>query len=158
MRLYLDCEYNGFGGELLSIALVGGYGNPFYRIVDDTTEIPTQWVRDNVMPALTAFPGHAIRATGQAIRCELGAFLRKYHKVHIVANRPEAVIHFCRLLMLDMSGKWMDTPPLTMSILHINARAPLSHNALANAFGLMLTVRNTPSSIESEAEDVVADA
>ena len=35
MRYFLDCEYNGFGGELISLALVPEHGDhEFYAVLE----------------------------------------------------------------------------------------------------------------------------
>ncbi len=34
MNLFLDCEFNGFGGELISMALVDEHGLFFYEVLE----------------------------------------------------------------------------------------------------------------------------
>jgi hypothetical protein len=52
MRYFLDTEFNGFGGELISIALVPEVQSlaPFYEAIECTN--PIAWVKDNVLPVL----------------------------------------------------------------------------------------------------------
>lgn len=50
MKLFLDCEFNGFGGELISMALVDEQGKYFYEVLPCPQPIP--WVQENVMPKL----------------------------------------------------------------------------------------------------------
>lgn len=33
MRIYVDCEFNGFGGELMSMALVAEDGREWYNVL-----------------------------------------------------------------------------------------------------------------------------
>ncbi|MCC8979072.1 hypothetical protein [Bradyrhizobium acaciae] len=56
MRYFLDAEFNGFGGELLSIALVPQDDAlpAFYEAV--ICEHPTAWVREHVEPVLDKHP------------------------------------------------------------------------------------------------------
>lgn len=34
MKLFLDTEFNGWGGDLISMALVPAMGEPFYCVLD----------------------------------------------------------------------------------------------------------------------------
>ena len=47
MKLFLDCEFNGFGGELISMALVDENERYFYEVLPCIN--PTAWVLDNVI-------------------------------------------------------------------------------------------------------------
>ena len=51
MRYFLDTEYDGFGGTLLSLALVPeDGGEEFYVVIAGEAEVP--WVQRHVMPFL----------------------------------------------------------------------------------------------------------
>jgi hypothetical protein len=50
MKLFLDCEFNGFGGELISMALVDENEKYFYEVLPCMN--PTSWVFNNVIPIL----------------------------------------------------------------------------------------------------------
>ena len=54
MKLFLDCEFNGFGGELISMALVDENEDFLYEVLPCTN--PTSWVKDNVIPKLKKQP------------------------------------------------------------------------------------------------------
>lgn len=136
MILYLDCEFNGFGGELLSVALVPEIGDSFYRIISDTKEPPTEWVAEHVLPLLSAFPGASERGTRGEIRSSLQAYLRRFTRIHIVADWPEDIAHFCRLLLTDVPGERISTPPLTLEIIRVDCPSAMPHNALADATGI----------------------
>jgi len=56
MALYLDTEFNGFGGELISIALHNTEGPGYYEVVEEKLAYPKQWVIENVMPVLNKPP------------------------------------------------------------------------------------------------------
>ena len=53
-NLYIDCEFNEFGGQLISMALVTGTGFEFYEVLDCPN--PGPWVKDNVIPILGKEP------------------------------------------------------------------------------------------------------
>jgi hypothetical protein len=50
MKLFLDCEFNGFGGELISMALVDENERYFYEVLPCINL--TSWVLNNVIPIL----------------------------------------------------------------------------------------------------------
>lgn len=136
MKLYLDCEFNGFRGELISIALVSACGTCFYRIVSDTIERPTQWVSEHVIPLLESYCGMCARGTRSEIRSDLEVFLAQFDSIHVVADWPEDIMHFCKLLLTDVPGHRINTPPLTMEIVRVDCSSELPHNALADAIGI----------------------
>lgn len=136
MRLFLDCEFNEFQGELISMALVAEDGREWYEVVP--CDAPGPWVAQHVMPILgkPALPDKA------ALTASLDMFLRQFDTVHVVADWPEDIAHFCQALIVGPGYK-INTPPLTMEILRVGSTSALPHNALADARGLRdaLTLR-----------------
>ena len=59
-RYFLDTEYNGWGGGLLSLALVPDHGEELYLTLgwEGTLE---QWVERNVLPYLDTVPPGSFR-------------------------------------------------------------------------------------------------
>ena len=55
MRYFLDTEYNGVGGALLSLALVPDNGDDFYLTLR-TDEPIAEWVEQHVIPYLDMVP------------------------------------------------------------------------------------------------------
>ena len=55
MRYFLDTEFNGFGGALLSLALVPEDGDEFYATIQSEVA-PLPWVEQNVVPFLDHVP------------------------------------------------------------------------------------------------------
>lgn len=129
MRLFLDCEYNDFGGDLISIALVAEDGREFYEVLP--CEAPSPWAAQNVMVILgkTPLPGPAHLAF------KLFEFLHQFDAIHVIADWPEDIAHFCNALVTG-PGMRVDTPPLTMEVLRIDADSDTPHNALADARGI----------------------
>ena len=128
MRLFIDGEWNGFGGELISMALVAEDGREFYA--EFGCDNPQPWVAENVMPKLVG-----TRESIESARVRLSLFLAQFDAVHIVADWPEDIERFCRLLITG-PGTRIDTPPLTMEVLRVDAPSENPHNALADARGL----------------------
>lgn len=131
MNLYLDTEFNGFGGELISLALVGD-DDSWYECLD--CKNPTKWVNKNVIPNLEKIP-----ISKSAFQESLGAFLRQFNNIAIIANWPEDFKHFCDCLIID-GDKCINTPPITMLLrrdLKANNYSKVEHNALSDAVALM---------------------
>ena len=55
MRYFLDTEYNGWGGALLSLALVPEDGEELYLTLDWSGSLE-QWVERHVVPYLDMVP------------------------------------------------------------------------------------------------------
>ena len=56
MRYFLDTEFNGFGGELISIALVPEYGDQEFYAVLPLPAYLHPWVERHVIPYLGNVP------------------------------------------------------------------------------------------------------
>lgn len=128
MRLFLDCEFNEFRGALISMALVDENGREWYEVVP--CDNPGDWVTQHVMPILDRGP-----VSIPLMQASLSAWLALYDSVHIVADWPEDIAHFCNSLITG-PGTRISTPPLTMEVLRIDAASELPHNALADARGI----------------------
>lgn len=128
MRLFLDCEFNEFRGELISMALVAEDGREWYASLG--CENPGPWVAQNVMPILGA-PTIRMGEFQDSLR----NWLSQFKEIHVVADWPEDIAHFCSVLITG-PGYRLDTPPLTMEVVRIDAASALPHNALADARGI----------------------
>lgn len=129
MRLFLDCEFNGFKGDLISMALVAEDGREWYEVVP--CEHVVEWVAENVIPKLNRAPLKNMRE----LTSSLFAFLLQFETIHVVADWPEDIVHFCQALIIG-PGKRISTPPLTMEVLRINSKSVIPHNALCDARGI----------------------
>jgi hypothetical protein len=133
MKLFLDCEFNGFGGELISLALVDENQQSFYEVLECPHPVP--WVKDHVIPRLNQ-PSIPLKQ----FQSRLQIFLFQYEYLEIIADWPEDFALFSRSLVLS-AGKCIRTPPLTMQLwmedpieTHVASENP--HNALADAQAL----------------------
>jgi hypothetical protein len=126
--LWIDCEFNEFKGELISMALVDASGLEFYEVLP--CENPGNWVKQHVMPILGKKP-----ITKEEFQDKLQDFLMQFPEIHVVADWPEDLSHFCNALITG-PGKRLNTPPLSMEIIRVNASSDLPHNALADAIGI----------------------
>jgi hypothetical protein len=129
MRIWIDTEFNEFKGDLISIGMVADDGREFYEVT--YCPVPGDWVAANVIPILQKQPIPIL-----FIQAEMARFLSRYPDgVHIVADWPEDIKHFCELLITG-PGMRLDTPPLTMEVIRIDGESELPHNALADARGI----------------------
>lgn len=130
MRVFIDGEWNSYGGELISLALVAEDGRSFYEVLG--CDKPDPWVAENVMPKLGK-PW----ITLESLQEQLEIFLRQFEfdSVHIIADWPEDIMWFCKVLIIG-PGTRLDTPPLTMEVLRVDTVSKNPHNALADAMAL----------------------
>ncbi len=142
MRYFLDCEYGGFGGELISLALVPeDGGEEFYAVLVQSGQ-PNAWVAQNVIPYLHHVPeglkGPPLEREQAAIL--LAAWLAGLREVELVADWPEDIALFCRLLTVG-PGRIVPVPPLTFRLVSLPgfstaANSAVPHNALHDARSL----------------------
>lgn len=126
MKIWIDTEFNEFRGALISLALVDEVGREFYEVLD--CKKPGPWVAANVIPILGQAP-----IPLELLQQRLQAWLSLYPWVHVIADWPEDIEHFCRTLITG-PGLRINTPPLLMEVRRdLDAVSQLPHNALADA-------------------------
>ena len=130
MNIYIDCEFNQFGGQLISLALAADDGTNFYAALEITEEIKP-WVSEHVIP-LIDIPYLKL----PEFQSRLESYLTQFDRVHIIADWPDDISYFCKSLITSDKGTRINTPPLTMEVLRIDAPSKIPHNALADAEGL----------------------
>lgn len=154
MRYFLDTEYNGWRGELLSLALVPEDGGQEFYVTLDWSGPIQPWVEENVIPYLDAVPEtmvsprvrpeDAARELSRWLRCEQEAqfFTRDDGplQLEICADWPEDISQICSLLLIG-PGLTVDVPPLTFRLLSLPgfstaANSKVPHNALHDARAL----------------------
>ncbi|HEY7004862.1 MAG TPA: hypothetical protein VH392_00110 [Sphingomicrobium sp.] len=141
MRYFLDTEYNGIGGELLSLALVPDDGDDLY-LTFKTSQPLLDWVERNVVPYLDSVP-HQLscpRLSRQDAAHALETYLRHDEEPLIFADWPEDISQICNL-MITGPGEMIDTRHVTFRVVAMsnfstaaNSRVP--HNALHDARAL----------------------
>ena len=128
MKLFLDCEFTNFQGQLISMALVSDDDQEFYEVVNFSVVDCHEWVLDNVVPILVK---EAI--TYNEFQSKLSKFLRQYDSIEVIADWPEDFWHFTQALLTG-PGMMMDTPKLTMTMeRRLDYKSFLPHNALEDA-------------------------
>jgi hypothetical protein len=141
MRYFLDTEYNGVGGELLSLALVPDDGDELYLTLAADQPIG-EWVQKHVVPYLDMVPEQLScpRLTRKDAAHALERYLGHDEQPLIVADWPEDVAQFCNLLVTG-PGDMVEIRDLTfrltpMSNFSTAANSKVPHNALHDARAL----------------------
>ena len=141
MRYFLDTEYNGWGGALLSLALVPDEGEELYLTLAWDGDLEP-WVERNVLPYLDTVPQshRSPRLSREDAARTIAHYLAGDPDPLIVADWPEDLALFNALLVIGQ-GQMADIPSLSFAFRSLagfstaaNSRVP--HNALHDARAL----------------------
>jgi hypothetical protein len=146
MVFYLDTEFNGWNGKLLSLALVSRAG-ALYLMSDDFHEgndnlIP--WVRENVLPFRLSCPVAPIILKREDWATIIAQFLWMTSPTEgciIRADWPLDISHFCQSITYD--DKMKNTPQLTFELRRYSSwpndiKDAVRHNAYWDAYADMI--------------------
>jgi hypothetical protein len=128
MDLFIDGEWNSYGGDLISLAIVSECGQEFYEVLN--CKNPDPWVAENVIPKLNKEP-----ISLDEFQNKLHEFLIQFDRIHVIADWPEDISWLCKSLIRG-PGERLDTPPLTLEVLRVDSVSRIPHNALADARAL----------------------
>ena len=141
VRYFLDTEFNGFGGALLSLALVPEDGSEFYATLSFDGDLHP-WVERHVIPYLDHVPVGLVapRLSRRDAAIELSHYLAADPHPVMVADWPEDIAQFCNLLMTG-PGEMVPVPPLGFDLVPLGgfstaANSAVPHNALHDARSL----------------------
>ena len=141
MRYFLDTEYNGVGGELLSLALVPDDGDELYLTLR-TSEPLLDWVERHVVPYLDSVPEQLTcpRLPRDQAAHALERYLRHDEEPLIFADWPEDIAQLCNL-MITGPGDMVEVRDLTFRLMPMSnfstaANSKVPHNALHDARAL----------------------
>ena len=138
-NLYLDVEFNGTRGEMISLALYDPLsGDNFYEVCRNWEDMKLiEWVKRNVIP-VTGKPG--IRYT--ELQTALVQYLTKIGEdIVIYADWPEDFIHLLDLLFVVNSGgagKHIQRMRMELITTPDTHKPEIPHNALSDAKALYL--------------------
>lgn len=145
MRYYLDTEFNGFGGELISIALVREDGESVYFIFPEPERGYEPWVAENVVPILDAVPDGAAlkpyRVDRGIAALGLSNWLRNDPDPIIVTDWPDDIRYFCELAITG-PGLMINVKSLKFEMHRVDAyptalMGAIQHNAWWDAQALL---------------------
>jgi hypothetical protein len=141
MRYFLDTEYNGWGGALLSLALVPDEGEELYITLQWQGDLEP-WVERHVVPYLDTVPQSLLSTRmnrGDAART-VAHYLAGDTEPLIVADWPEDLALFNALLVTG-PAMMAEVPSLRFQYLPLGgfstaANSKVPHNALHDARSL----------------------
>jgi hypothetical protein len=135
VRYFLDAEFNGFGGQLISLALVpeDQEAVPFYEALPCAE--PESWVAEHVLPVLQTRP-----ISRPEMITKLAGYLRGDGEPVVIADWPEDIAHMA-LLMVTGPGWRMPSPRLRFELLDLplfdsEMLSDVPHNAYHDAIAL----------------------
>lgn len=163
MRYYLDCEFFGLDGDLISLALVSEkrwgsppYGRELYIAFDQaelerearivTLERERAWVRENVLPIIDV-PGAVATRVGERRSDVLekwpqyiASFFAGDQDPDVIADWPSDLEYLSRLLITG-PGTMIGIPRITLRLARVDAyptrlEGCVQHNALCDARAL----------------------
>ncbi len=139
MIYFLDCEFDSFGGRLLSIALVRQDGLPLSLVIWKEGETLTPWVTTNVAPHFYADP-HSREVERADVPNELAKFLRGDFQPVIVSDWPDDIRYFCECTMVA-PGQMIALSDITFRMLKVQSYpttvpGAVQHNAYWDAMAL----------------------
>ena len=152
MKYYIDCEFDGHRGPLLSFAIVREDGMSRYLITTNQASDP--WVQENVIPILNDHPGPRSNRIEEG---EVGTFLRSFigldEEPIVIADSPVDITRFADAISTSLDGGWMSTGYSKMTFIVENVdcypttlEGAVRHNALWDAMALrhLLMDRDKP--------------
>ena len=135
MHYYLDAEFNGFGGSLISLALAPKDRRlaPFYEALPCPHPVP--WVVTHVLPVL-----RTAAIARSEMSAKLSSYLRDDLETVIVSDWPEDVAQLA-MLMITGPGWRLPSPRLTFELLDLplfdsETASEVPHNACHDAVAL----------------------
>jgi hypothetical protein len=149
-KFYIDCEFDGHSGPLLSIAMVREDGVSAYVTTRAVAEDP--WVIANVLPILGS---HNAYNTWHVRPNEVGGILRNFIwpslNPVIVADSPVDIGRFCRAISTGANGDWASTgfTSMTFEVWNVDCyptklEGAVQHNAWWDAMALREKLSTRP--------------
>lgn len=141
-RFYIDCEFDGHSGPLLSLALVREDGHSIHIRAD--VEPMDLWVRKNVLPIMDQ---HDASESATVYHDRVGDVIRQFigpcERPVIIADSPVDIGRFCRALSTGSDGQWASTdyPLMAFEVHNVDCypttlEGAVQHNAWWDAMAL----------------------
>lgn len=99
MRYFIDTEFDGYRGPLISMALVREDGRSLCFIMEYAEEkVCDPWVIENVLPNLRDCPEPPHVVGPETAAFLIGMFLMDDPDIEVVADWPDDIKHLCDLM------------------------------------------------------------
>lgn len=147
-HFYIDCEFDGHNGPLLSMAIVRDDDYSIHMRIAQEAKDP--WVRKNVMPLMDQ---HKATQSGIVYINDVGGVIRAFigdcaHPV-IVADSPVDIGRFCQALSTGTDGGWAsaDYPAMRFDVHNVDCYptdlpGAVQHNAWWDAMALRAALKS----------------
>ena len=146
MIYFLDCEFNEFGGELISLALVRQDGESLYLIYPEPETGYGEWVKENVVPIIDSTPEFVDRHYITKLQPQIAGarsiakFLENDRDVCIITDWPDDIRYFCEAIIVG-PGQMVNIDNLTFRMVRVDAyptklATAVQHNAWWDAMAL----------------------
>ena len=133
MKLFLDTEFNGFGGKLMSMALVpeDDQISAWYCELEMKDQLEP-WVKENVVPHMILVP-----STRPQFQASLTRFLHNFEGITIIADWPDDIRYFCESLITGPGERLSIKTKIKFELdFSIQYESRVPHNALYDAIGI----------------------
>lgn len=141
-RFYIDCEFDGHNGPLLSLAMVRENGDGIH--IEVNVAAMDIWVMHNVLPLMGS---HQAQKSVKVYHDEIGGAIRAFigdcASPVIIADSPVDIARFCRALSTGPDGGWAsaDYPRMTFEVHNVDCYptdlpGAVQHNAWWDAMAL----------------------
>lgn len=138
MKYFLDTEFNEFGGELISLALVREDG--FSTYLATKCAKPGAWVAANVIPVIEAPGAYPKWVEPHEFAFLIAAYLQGDEGPTIIVDWPDDIRYFCQAIITG-PGTMAPIPRLRFDLIRIGAYpttlpGAIQHNAWWDAMAL----------------------
>ena len=130
MKLWLDTEFNGWEGDLISMGITSEDGKEFYEVLECSN--PVAWVKENVVPLLLKDS-----ISRGLFTKKLEQYLSQWDSVEVIADWPRDLELFYSSLLVG--NGWMINVPKQFStklVRGLDTHSLLPHNAIEDARAL----------------------
>lgn len=156
MNYYLDTEFNGYNGKLISVGLVSEDGRCLYLVNNKLTYFKlTDWVKENVAPLLNYVPIGVVPLSldqyqfGHAIE---DFFKQSDTPITVHVDWPDDVKYFSECLITG-PGTMIDISGISFRVHRVDAypndiKGCIQHNAIWDAIALKYKLTNSPDILQ----------
>lgn len=93
MKYFIDTEFDGYKGDLISMALIREDGEARYWVIQNV-DIKNEWVLEHVEPHLFKGPYELVASQADLSR-EIARFMKHDEDITILADWPDDIKYFC---------------------------------------------------------------
>jgi hypothetical protein len=135
MKFFIDCEFDGFKGELISFAMVPqveGLAPEIYAIFKDCAQ--DDWVAKNVIPVLHHCSAPFVYVDKKVVANRIAEIFSMFEHITVIADWPTDIKHFCDLI--EVGGGECPAMQNITFYLHwgiTSKESSVPHNALLDA-------------------------